>query len=70
MRLDGGPDLLQVDVADALLTSPVHRRYIGNAFVMRRDPSTPPTRTPSRRPPELQTGRVVSEDSEGLGTSG
>eukprot|EP00959_Pyramimonas_sp_CCMP1952_P080205 1676527-Pyramimonas_sp.AAC.1 len=32
------------------VASPMHRRYIGEALAMRRDPSTPSTWTPSRRP--------------------
>eukprot|EP00959_Pyramimonas_sp_CCMP1952_P003783 80201-Pyramimonas_sp.AAC.1 len=48
MRLDIGPDLLHVDVDDASPASTM--RCIADVSAMRRDPPTPSTPTPSRRP--------------------
>eukprot|EP00959_Pyramimonas_sp_CCMP1952_P051268 1071405-Pyramimonas_sp.AAC.1 len=47
MRPDVGHQFLHADVADA---SPVHGRCIAAVSATRRDPPTPSTRTPSRRP--------------------
>eukprot|EP00959_Pyramimonas_sp_CCMP1952_P462948 9484093-Pyramimonas_sp.AAC.1 len=56
MRLDVGPVFLNAGVADAWLTSPLHRQCIADALAMRRDPPTPSSPTPSRRPLKVEVG--------------
>ena len=60
MRLDVEPDFLHADVADASPASRVHRRCIGDASAIRRDPPTPSTSTPFGRPPTQRTEHLVS----------
>ncbi|CAK0892692.1 unnamed protein product [Prorocentrum cordatum] len=78
MRLDVEPEFLHADGADAPSTSPMHRRYFGDASAMRLGPPTPSAQPPSWRPrdscppPQGEAGEEASspgssESSRGVG---